>query len=407
MSSRVRECLPPTAVAGKHGPPAGGVPPTVGRWDATFWHQIGLGELADEGFARIGVCVSPMGTAIGAGLTSEAARSLGLAAGTAVGVGAIDAHAGGLGLIGAPVDGDTFSPDTALRRLALIGGTSSCHMAVSPEARFIPGVWGPYYSAMVPGLWLTEGGQSATGALIDHCINSSAHAVALQREARAAGTTIYGLLNRRLAALAEAERATAPAGGGRHAALADGGRVTDGARLAALTTRLHVLGYHHGNRSPRANPHARGLTSGSTLNDTPDDLARLYLATIQAIAYGTRHIIEEMNRKGYAIDTVLACGGGTRNPVFLQQHADITGCRIHLPQEPEAVLLGTALLAGLAAGAHPDCLAAMAAMTRTGKTIEPQTQDRAYHDAKYRVFKQMYADQCRYDALMSVPAPGS
>ena len=50
--------------------------------------------------------------------------------------------------------------------LALIGGTSSCHMAVAREARFVPGVWGPYYSAMVPGRWLAEGGQSATGALV-------------------------------------------------------------------------------------------------------------------------------------------------------------------------------------------------------------------------------------------------
>jgi hypothetical protein len=33
-------------------------------------------------------------------------------------------------------------------------------MAVSPEPRFVPGVWGPYFSTMVPVMWLTEGGQS-------------------------------------------------------------------------------------------------------------------------------------------------------------------------------------------------------------------------------------------------------
>jgi ribulose kinase len=48
-------------------------------------------------------------------------------------------------------------------RLALISGTSSCHMCVSREPLFIEGIWGPYYSAMIPDLWLTEGGQSATG----------------------------------------------------------------------------------------------------------------------------------------------------------------------------------------------------------------------------------------------------
>jgi ribulose kinase len=34
--------------------------------------------------------------------------------------------------------------------VALIGGTSSCHMAVSREPKFIGGIWGPYKSAMIP-----------------------------------------------------------------------------------------------------------------------------------------------------------------------------------------------------------------------------------------------------------------
>jgi ribulose kinase len=54
--------------------------------------------------------------------------------------------------------------------LAIIGGTSSCHMAVSKEAVFVDGVWGPYFGAMLPGYWLSEGGQSAAGALIDHVV---------------------------------------------------------------------------------------------------------------------------------------------------------------------------------------------------------------------------------------------
>ena len=60
-------------------------------------------------------------------------------------------------------------------------------------------------------------------------------------------------------------------------------------------------------------------------------LALLYLATIQAVAHGTRHIIDSMNAAGYRIDTVFACGGGTKNPVFLREHGDITGCNIILP----------------------------------------------------------------------------
>jgi ribulose kinase len=45
-------------------------------------------------------------------------------------------------------------------------------MAVSVEPKFIDGIWGPYFNSMVPGFWLTEGGQSATGSLLDHVIHS-------------------------------------------------------------------------------------------------------------------------------------------------------------------------------------------------------------------------------------------
>lgn len=37
---------------------------------------------------------------------------------------------------------------------------------ISKDPIFVPGVWGPYFSAMVPGFWLNEGGQSVTGKLV-------------------------------------------------------------------------------------------------------------------------------------------------------------------------------------------------------------------------------------------------
>jgi FGGY-family pentulose kinase len=322
-----------------------------------------------------------MGTPLGGGLTARAAKELGLVAGTPVGVSIIDAHAGGLGMLGAKLGGRAPSLAALNRRLALIGGTSSCHMAVSEKPRFIRGIWGPYFSAMIPGLWLTEGGQSATGALIDHVIFSHAAAAGLAAEAKRAGRTIYELLNARLDALAKAERAPFP---------------------AALTRELHVQPDFHGNRSPRADPTLRGVVSGLTLSATADDLARQYLAAIQAVAYGTRHIIEAMNRRGYAIDTVLICGGGTKNPVFLREHADITGCRLVLPAEPEAVLLGSAVLGAVAGGEHATVLGAMQSMNAAGRIIAPSRGAVArFHAAKYRVFLLMHADFLAARAIMA------
>jgi len=350
-------------------------------WDESYFRQIGLGALADEGFARIGRSVRPMGERAG-GLTAAAAAELGLAPGTPVAVSIIDAHAGGLGLLGAVVDdgGEGRAPteETLEERVALIGGTSTCHMAVSRAPKFIRGVWGPYQSAMVPGLWLTEGGQSATGALIDHTIASHAHGAELAAEARREGVTAHALLNRRLEALA-----------------------ADAPFPAEITRGLHVLPDHHGNRSPRADPTLRGMVSGLKLSDSRDQLALLYLATIQAIALGTRHILEAMNAEGYRINTLFASGGDTRNPVFVREHADATGCRVVLPAEPEAVLLGAALLGAVAAGDQPSVLAAMAAMNRVGRIIEPAGGAVGrYFDARYRVFHRLHQDQLAYRALM-------
>lgn len=347
-----------------------------GRWANDFLTQIGLSELIRNGYARIGARVRPMGECVG-GLTVEAARELGLIPGTKVGVGIIDAHAGGLGLLGAPLDGRDPSEEDLEHRLALISGTSSCHMAVSRAPRFVPGVWGPYYSAMVPGFWLTEGGQSATGALIDHVIQAHGQGDALSREANAQQTTVYALLNDRLNQLAPSNQ-------------------------HMLTADVHVLPYFHGNRSPRADPTLRGMVSGLKLSDSLDSLAVLYLATIQAIAHGTRHIITALTEAGYRIDTILATGGDTKNPVFVREHADITGCRIALAREPEAVLLGSALLGAVACGRHSSVLDAMRAMNAAGRITEPSLGDVAqYHQRKHTVFQRMYDDQLAYRRIMS------
>jgi FGGY-family pentulose kinase len=353
-----------------------------GAWSREYFERIGLGELLDDGARRIGAEVKPLGER--AGLLSErAAAELGLSAGTAVAVSIIDAHAGGIGLLGTSIAGSAPSERDLETRLALIGGTSSCHMAVSKEPRFVPGVWGPYFSAMLPGLWLTEGGQSATGALIDATVFGHARGPELAEQAKARGTTVYALLNEHLERLQ---------------------READVPFAAELTRHLHVEPDHHGNRSPRADATLRGMLSGLSLDTDADALARLYLATIQAIAYGTRDIIEALNRQGYRIDTLLATGGDAKNSVFLREHADATGCRIVLPREPEAVLLGSAVLGAVAAGRQPGVLAAMSAMSQAGSVVEPGAAPvRELHDRKYQVFQAMYRHQLEYRRTMLQP----
>jgi len=333
-----------------------------GRWDKEYLSAVGLGDLLDSG--RVGEDIRPMGEPIGP-LTVAAAKHLGLTTNAIVGVGIIDAHAGGLGVLGA----ETGNWENAL---ALIGGTSSCHMAVSREAKFIPGVWGPYWSAMVPGLWLTEGGQSATGALLDYTLENHAQGPELKKQAAEEDTTVYAIVNAEVARLAEAGSLAYP---------------------ALLARDLHVFDGHLGNRSPLADPRARGLVDGLGLDASLTSLALLYLATLQSIAYGTRAILEAMDAQGYDIQRIYAVGGGTKNPVWLQEHADITGASIYLPEEPEAVLLGAALLGAVASGAYPDIPAAMRVMCRSASVIHPNLATADFHAAKYEIYRELYTQQ--------------
>lgn len=342
-----------------------------GRWDKEFYAAEGLGDLFTSG--RVGEAIRPLGERIGP-LTAQAAAHFGLTTGCIVGVGAIDAHAGGIGLLGSVLgpSGPNAEADLLETVVALIGGTSNCHMAASRKAIFVPGVWGPYFGAMVPDMWLTEGGQSAAGSLIDWAIQTHPAYPEIAERSDAAGETVYETLNRRIEALAQ-ERG-----------LPD---------TALLTRDIHVLDYHLGNRSPHGDPQARGIVDGLTLDSSLDDAALLYLATLQAVAYGTRSIVEAMNAQGFRIDTILATGGGTKNPLWLRQHADATGLKIVLGSESESVLLGAAILGAAASGVYASVTAAMQAMSRTGETILPNPALKPYHAAKFAVYQDLYVQQ--------------
>ena len=240
-------------------------------------------------------------------------------------------------------------------------------MALSRRPRAVPGVWGPYFGAVAPDLWLNEGGQSATGALLDHIL-------AWHGEGR-------------------------PLGDDGHRAVLEGIdrlRAAEGARFA---DRLHVLPDFHGNRSPLADPHAVGVISGLTLDSSFNSLARLYYRTAVGIALGTRHILEAMNDKGYAIDHLHVAGGHTKNPLLMALYADTTGCKVVTPAEDDVVLLGTAIVAARAAGLHPDLGSAAAAMAKEGAVIEPDASRRAAFDRDYRIFLTMHDQRRALDRL--------
>ncbi|KAI4335442.1 hypothetical protein L6164_014086 [Bauhinia variegata] len=355
-------------------------------WDDDFWEEIGLGDLVEGHHAKIGRSVAFPGHPLGSGLTPTAAKELGLVPGIPVGTSLIDAHAGGVGVMESvpPLDlvAREHDEEDICHRMALVCGTSTCHMAVSKNKLFIPGVWGPFWSAMIPEYWLTEGGQSATGALLDHIIENHVASPHLANQAAAQRISVFELMNKILETMMLEQNLPF---------------------VAALTQDIHVLPDFHGNRSPIADPKAKGVIYGLTLDTSEKQLALLYLAAVQGIAYGTRHIVEHCNAHGHKINTLLACGGLAKNPTFIQEHADIIGCPVILPRESESVLLGAAILGAVAARKYHSLSEAMKALNAAGKVIHPSKDPKVkkYHDAKYKIFRGLYEQQLSHRSVMA------
>lgn len=331
-------------------------------WSAEFFEALGLSDLLTEN--KIGSEIAQVGEKIGT-LHEQAAEELGLHTCVVVCAGMIDAHAGGVGVLGGDVR----------ETLALITGTSACHMLCVEDESFVPGVWGPYYGAMLPGFWLMEGGQSTAGALVDHVLQETSQFPLLQKEAEGQGRSVYQLLNKRVLQLEQEN--------------------------PYLTQEYHILGYFLGNRSPLADPTLKGMTVGLTLHDDNlDALAVRYLAALQTVAYGTWHILEALRDNGCPVRKIRMCGGGTKNPLWLREHADITGVDIEVITESESMLLGSAILAAFAAGAYPTLAEAMQQMSKVKECISPRQDFAEYHGKKYRVFRAMHEDFLKYRTMM-------
>lgn len=348
-------------------------------WNQEFFDLLGLQDLADDNYNKIGQEVKSPGEAVcQSGLSSAAAIELGLNEGTIVATSIIDAHAGVLGCLGCIPEG--MKIPELVNRMALIGGTSNCHMAISASPKFVPGVWGPYYSSMVPHFWSSEGGQSVAGKLLDHIVENHSAFGLLQQQAKDRKCHVFTILNESLQDLKDKQGLKS---------------------VAFLTSDLHMWPDFHGNRSPLADPNLRGMISGLTLSSTLEDLALLYLATIQAIAYGTKLIVEEMQKYGYEIGVVYMCGGLRKNPLIVQTLADVVDLPFVLPDMDDSVLLGSAILGAYASGNFTDIQSAMKAMGGRGVAIHPTKEDIRFHEKKYKVFLRMVQDQKAYEEIMT------
>lgn len=322
-----------------------GVEGSTTGWNAEFLKQIDLPELVEDDFRRLGGLPATGATFLTAGavvgtLLAKAADELGLTTQVVVGLGVIDAYAGWVGTVAARTDvavagleGTAPGIARACGRLAAVAGTLTCHIAMTPDAVFVPGVWGPYRDVMAPGFWLAEGGQSCTGALLAHVLLTHPAYGELASASDSTGLSKFDFLNSRLELMVR-ER---------------------GARLVvALGKHLFFYGDFHGNRSPVADLRMRAAIVGQLMDHLLDDLALQYFGACEFIAQQTRQIVEAMVEAGHQLLCIYLSGGQCRNGLLMRLLADCTGLPIVIPRYIDAaVVFGAALLGAAASEQHP------------------------------------------------------
>lgn len=293
-------------------------------------------------------------------LSPEWAGRLGLSAEVAVGGSAFDCHIGAVG--GQIQPGD----------LVKVIGTSTCDIMVTPREvlgdSLVRGICGQVDGSVLPGMIGLEAGQSAFGdvyawfkrVLMWPVENLLATTTLVDGETRT--RLVEEVSSRILAALGET-CASLP-----------------------VDESLVALDWLNGRRTPDADQRLRGAVTGITLGT---DAPQLYRAFVEATCFGARAIMERLQEEGVDIGRVIGIGGVARkSPFVMQTLADVMNREILVSASDQAVALGAAMFASVAAGLHPDLPAAQAAMgAGFESTYRPIAEHVPVYDRMYATYR--------------------
>ncbi|OLC31505.1 MAG: xylulokinase, partial [Armatimonadetes bacterium 13_1_40CM_64_14] len=150
---------------------------------------------------------------------------------------------------------------------------------------------------------------------------------------------------------------------------------------------LVFLPYLSGERTPHADPHARGAFVGLTLRHGRGHLIR---AVMEGVAFGLRDALEIMRGLGIPVTQVRVSGGGARSELWRQILADVFGLDVVTVTSAEGAAYGAALLAGIGAGLYPSVEAACDATIEIADRIVPDAARAATYDRLYDVYTDLY-----------------
>ena len=117
----------------------------------------------------------------------------------------------------------------------------------------------------------------------------------------------------------------------------------------------------------------------------------LFRALIEGLNYQFLEIIRAFGQGlGVRSDKIVVIGGPTKNPLWMQNKADVTGIVVEVPALEEAVPLGAAILAGIGTGVFRDEQDAFSHVYQPGKSYVPDPQAQAHYHELYARYEQLY-----------------
>jgi len=156
--------------------------------------------------------------------------------------------------------------------------------------------------------------------------------------------------------------------------------------IPAGSEGLVVLPYFSGERTPINDPKARGVLFGLTLAHTR---AHMFKALLEGTGYGVRHNFDVMREIGAGPKEVIAVGGGTKSPLWLQVVSDISQTRQRVPAVTLGASYGDAFLAGMGAGVFSSGHE-ITEWLKDFRTVEPNPELKETYDRYQAIYLALY-----------------
>lgn len=156
--------------------------------------------------------------------------------------------------------------------------------------------------------------------------------------------------------------------------------------IPAGSDGLITLPYFAGERTPINDPHARGVLFGLTLQHTR---AHMYKSALEGVAYSIAQHLDIISEHQQPLTKIMAVGGGSKNKLWLQIIADVTGHDIQTAKITIGASFGDALMAAVAAG-NSESFADLDEKIAPAEVYKPNPENRAVYARHRKVFDELY-----------------